>query len=75
MTGKSRRPYRIIESKNIYEGRIIRLVKDRFVLNAVPSKIVTRELVVHPGAVVIIALVDKTHILLLKQFRYASQGD
>ena len=68
-------PYRLVESKELYQGRIIRLVKDRFVLKIAPKKIVTRELVIHPGAVVIVPFSDKQNILLLRQFRYAAQGD
>lgn len=71
----SPRLYRLIESNLIYQGHVIRLVKDRFVLNVAKNKVVTRELVDHPGAVVIIPYVDKKHILILKQFRYAAKGD
>lgn len=69
------RSYRLLDSKSLYEGHIIRLVKDRFVLGVSPDKVVTRELVIHPGAVVIVPLVDKKNILLLRQFRYAAQGN
>ena len=44
-------------------------------LNAVPGKIVTREIVRHPGAVVIIPFVSPDKILLIRQFRYAANGD
>ena len=75
MSASPKPPYKLVESKNIYQGRIIRLVKDRFVLKQAPKKIVTRELVIHPGAVVIVPFSDKQHILLLRQFRYAAQGN
>jgi ADP-ribose pyrophosphatase len=68
-------PYRIKESNLIYQGHIIRLVKDRFVLDVAPDKLVTRELVHHPGAVVIVPMASKNKIVLLRQFRYAAQGD
>lgn len=68
-------PYKLIDSRKIYRGHIIELVKDRFILNRDREKVVTRELVRHPGAVVVIPRVDRRHILLLKQFRYAAQGD
>ena len=67
--------YRVVRSETIYKGRIVRLIKDRFVLRDHPGQLYTRELVVHPGAVVIIPFVDKKHILLLRQFRYAAKGD
>ncbi len=71
----SKFPYRLIESKTLYRGRIICLVKDRFILNIAKNKLVTRELVRHPGAVVIVPYVDKKHLILLKQFRYAARGN
>ena len=64
-----------MESREIYRGRIIRVVKDRFILHRDPKKLVTRELVEHPGAVVIVPYVDKKHLILLRQFRYAAKGD
>ena len=72
---RSTLPYRLVDSRTIYRGRILHLVKDRFILNRSKNKLVTRELVRHPGAVVIVPFVDKDHLLLLKQFRYAAQGD
>jgi len=71
----SRKPYRLVGSKEIYRGHIIRLVKDRFILHRDPQKLVTRELVEHPGAVVIVPYAGKDHLLLIKQFRYAARGD
>ena len=68
-------PYRLLTSKTIHQGYIIDLVKDRFILHAAKGKIVTRELVLHPGAVAVVPLVDKNHLLLLRQFRYAANGD
>ncbi|MGH7197464.1 MAG: NUDIX hydrolase [Candidatus Omnitrophota bacterium] len=68
-------PYRILESRKLYRGFNFQLFKDRFVLDAARHKVVTRELVDHPGAVVILPFVDKKRILLLRQFRYAAKGD
>ena len=67
--------HRIVESQKIYQGHIIQLFKDRLIVDSRPDKIITRELIKHPGAVAIIPYVDKNHILLLKQFRYAAGGD
>ena len=68
-------PYRLLETRLIYKGYIVHLVKDRFTLDRMKDKIVTRELVKHPGAVAIVPFVDKKHLLLLRQFRYAAKGD
>ena len=64
-----------MQSRKIYDGHIIQLFKDRLVVHSRPGKIITRELVQHPGAVAIVPYVDKNHILLLKQFRYAAKGN
>ena len=47
MSKHPERPYRLLDSKSLYEGHIIRLVEDRFVLGVSPDKVVTRELVIH----------------------------
>lgn len=72
---RSKKPYRLVHSKEIYRGRIIRLVKDRFIHRSDPKKLVTRELVEHPGAVVILPFVDPKRIVLLRQFRWASKSE
>ena len=54
---------------------MVRLVKDRFILNSLKNKIITRELVQHPGAVAILPFADKKHLILLRQFRYSAKGD
>lgn len=71
----SPKPFRLVESREIYRGHIIRLVKDRFILKQAPKKLVTRELVEHPGAVVIVPYVSPDRVLLIRQFRYAAKGD
>ncbi len=75
MRVKKKLPYKVIESKKIHQGYNFRLIKERFVLDVAKHKVVTRELIDHPGAVVILPFVDKNHIILLKQFRHAAQGD
>lgn len=75
MAPRQKLPYRLIGSQTIYRGHFVKLVKDRFILNKAKDKIVTRELIIHPGAVVVIPFIDKDHILLLRQFRYAAKGD
>ena len=57
-----------IDSKQIYEGKIINFRIDKV---SVPSgEIKIRELVEHPGAVAIVALKDK-EVLLVEQYRKA----
>lgn len=68
-------PYRIVESRRLYRGHHITLFKDRFILDVAKNKVVTRELITHPGAVVIVPFASKNEILLLRQFRYSAKGD
>jgi ADP-ribose pyrophosphatase len=56
-----------IDGEVIFEGRIIRLERDRVSLpNGLES---TREVVKHPGAVAIVALLDDK-LLMVRQYRY-----
>ena len=59
----------LIKRNKIYDGRIIKFYNDKI---NIQNKILTRELVVHPGSVVIIPVLDEktNEIILIKQFRY-----
>lgn len=67
--------YRVVRSRKIYQGHVVELFKDRLIVNSHPRKVITRELIKHPGAVAVIPYVDRDHILILRQFRYAAKGD
>jgi len=58
-------------SKKIFQGKIINLRKDKVRLPN--GKITNREIVEHPGAVVILALNEKKEILMIRQFRKATE--
>ena len=61
----------VLESKEIYRGRLIQLRVDRIIE---PGGItVEREIVHHGGSVVILAHSDDGRILLVKQYRYAAK--
>ena len=70
-----RKSYRVVESKKIYSGHCITLYKDRFILDRAKDKLVTRELVAHPGAVAVVPFLDKNTLILIRQFRYSAEGD
>ncbi len=58
----------LIESKRIYDGRIISLRKDTL---AMPDKtVVAREVVEHNGGVVIACQPEPGQVVLIKQYRY-----
>ena len=56
-----------LSSSKIFQGRIINLYKDEVKLP--DGRITTREIVKHPGAVVILALTAKKEIVMIRQFR------
>lgn len=59
-----------IISKNIYKGKVINLNVDTVQIN---NKKFTREVIIHPGSVVIIPVLNikKQKIIMIKQYRYA----
>jgi len=61
-------PVRVIQRTTIYQGRIIRLLSE--VLDVQGRRIV-RETVQHPGAVVIVPMLDRSRIAFVRQYRRA----
>ena len=57
-----------LDSTRVYEGRLLKINKDRVRLPDGGES--TREYVVHPGAVTIIALLPDGQLVLERQFRY-----
>ena len=61
--------YRIIRSKTVYQSKLITVKVDRVIE---PGAIeATREVVCHPGSVVVLAHLPRGRLLLVRQFRYA----
>ena len=62
---------RVLNSREIYRGRLIHLKVDRVIE---PGGIkAEREVVHHPGSVVILAHSDDGRIVLVRQYRYAAR--
>ena len=57
-----------LESRLAFEGVFLRLYVDR--VRSADGHVGTREYLRHPGAVMIIPLLDAEHVLLERQFRY-----
>lgn len=57
-----------ISSTTVFKGALLEVRKDRVLLPN--GKESTREYVVHPGAVVILAFLDNGNLLFERQFRY-----
>jgi len=61
----------VLDSKVIYDGRVVKLRLDRIME---PGGVeATREIVAHPGSVVVLALLPGNRVLLIRQFRYAAR--
>ncbi len=58
----------LVSSKLAYQGDFLRVLQDTVQLPN--GKTATREHIVHPGAVVVIALLDNGEVLLERQYRY-----
>jgi ADP-ribose pyrophosphatase len=58
-----------LSSKAVYRGKLLHVREDRVRL---PNRHeATREYIVHPGAVMVIALLDNGQVLMERQFRYS----
>ena len=63
-------PVKLIRSKRIHEGRIINLRVD--LLEVIDSGVrIERDVIEHPGAVVLIPVDSKGRLLLVEQYRHA----
>ena len=62
-----------IYRKEIYNGRVIDVVCDDIILQ--DGRNSKREVVLHPGGVVILAIDDNDMIYMVKQYRYAIQKE
>lgn len=60
--------YEVEKSEEIYQGKIFSLVRDTVAMPGGRSAV--REVVVHPGAAVVVALDDDNNVVLLRQYRH-----
>lgn len=58
----------VISRRTIYRGKIIRLIRE---VLEVRGRRMVRETVQHPGAVVIVPMLDRSHIVFVRQYRRA----
>jgi ADP-ribose pyrophosphatase len=62
-----------VDSELVYDGDFIKVRKDRAALP--DGQVHTREYVMHPGAVAVLALLDNGNLLMERQFRYAPRRE
>ena len=60
-----------LESSLVYDGKIVKLYRDRALLEN--NSEVIREVIKHPGGVCVVPVNEKGEILMVKQFRYPFQ--
>lgn len=65
---RSPRPVRVLRRRTLYRGRIIRLVLEDLV---VKGRRIQRETILHPGAAVIVPLLQDGRVILVRQYRRA----
>ena len=61
---------KLVKQDSIYDGQIIKVRVDTLLLP--DGQQVPREVVVHNGSVVIVAIDDDDHVLLVRQYRHAA---
>lgn len=57
---------KLLKRSLIYQGHTIRLVKDELLVD---GKRIKREIIQHPGAVVIVPMLSRDNVVLLRQYR------
>ena len=60
-----------LESRWVYQGNFLQVKQDRIALP--DGREATREYIVHPGAVMIVPLLEQGQVLLERQYRYPMQ--
>ncbi len=63
--------YQVVDTERIYEGRIIKVRVDT--LSTSQGMTVRREVVEHPGAIVVAAMDDRGRVILVRQWRHAAK--
>ena len=59
----------VIDHRVVFEGRVFDVHRDQVSLS--DGTAVTLEVIRHPGSVVLLPMLDDTHIVLIRQYRYS----
>jgi len=71
MPNKLSRRAKVLSSKNIYQGKIFGIRRDEVIE---PSGVrTTREVITHPGSVVVLPVLPDGRILMIRQYRHAAR--
>ena len=63
---------RVVKRTTIYQGRIIRLIRETL---EVGKRRMVRETLKHPGAVVIVPMLDRSRVVFVRQYRRAIERE
>ncbi|MGP3915334.1 NUDIX domain-containing protein [Nonomuraea sp. 10N515B] len=63
--------WEVVETKERFEGRVIRVVTDTVKMPR--DEVADRDYVVHPGAVAVLALDDRDRVLMIRQYRHPTR--
>ncbi|MDP4508499.1 NUDIX domain-containing protein [Nonomuraea turcica] len=63
--------WEVVETKERFEGRVIRVVTDTVKMPR--DEVADRDYVVHPGAVAVLALDDRGRVLMIRQYRHPTR--
>ena len=63
-------PFHITQTKRVHDGRVVKLRIDT--LDVGGGRTVQREIVEHPGAIVVAALDEEGRVLMVRQYRHAA---
>ena len=66
------RRVRLVKRTTMYRGTVIRLIRE---LLEVDGQRIIRETVKHPGAVVMVPMLDRSHIVFVRQYRRAIERE
>jgi ADP-ribose pyrophosphatase len=69
--GKASKVSRILSSETVYDGPIFGVRRDKVLEPG--GLLTTREVITHPGSVVVLPLLSDGRILLIKQYRHATR--
>ena len=70
MTGPPERPAEVLGTEEVFRGRSFRVVRETF--RTPLGKTLVQDLVLHPGAVVVVPIPGPGQILLVRQYRHAA---
>jgi ADP-ribose pyrophosphatase len=71
MGSKKSRTAKILRSKTVYKGRVFGIRRDEVIE---PSGVrTTREMITHPGSVVVLPVLPDKKIVLIRQYRHAAR--